>query len=765
MKKRIYILLLLITVQGWAQVDFSNSWEDFFSYNNVKDFVKTDNEIYAISDNAFFTYNISDDKIQKMSSINGLSGQSTSSLCYSKKFQKTIIGYETGLLEIIDKNGNVFIVKDIVNFNYSGNKTINDIFEYENQIYISTSFAIIVFDLEKMQFGDTYFIGNQSTEISINQIIVFENKIYAATQNGIFVAEVSNPNLIDFNNWTPLFTGNFSAITVFNNQVYTSKGGTLYRFQNNALITVKTIPQSIINLKASENFLTLTTLRVLYVLNSNHIEELKYTTSTSNSFYFSANTAFFDNQTLYIGTNEYGILKSNISAIESFTEIHPQGPLTNYPFSIGVKDQHLWVVYGSYDQAYTPQGKRFGVSHFNSNNWVNIPYSSLNLSDLVNITFDPLVANKVYLSSWGGGMLILEDDQVVTHWNHLNSGLEKLVFSNPNYVSIRINGSAFDTQGNLWIANAWVDKRIKKYSQEGVWSAFDMSSVITNTAYGLNELIVDDLNTVWLGSRRNGVLIFNESGNRKKALTTDQNNGSLPDLNVRTLKMDKSNRLWIGTLGGLVVLYNANSVFDANSVNAEPVVFLENGIPKQLLGDEVLNTIAIDGADNKWFGTFSGGILQTNPSGTKTLQSFNTDNSPLPSNNILKIAIDNNSGKVYIATDKGILAYKSNVVAYGDSLPEVYAFPNPSTKKNNVITIDGRNGAHIPNNTNVKILDTAGHLVYETNVKEGQELYGGKVLWDKTNLAGKKVASGVYIVILTADAGNETAITKIAIIN
>ena len=53
-------------------------------------------------------------------------------------------------------------------------------------------------------------------------------------------------------------------------------------------------------------------------------------------------------------------------------------------------------------------------------------------------------------------MIIIENNEITTRWNHLNSGLEKLVISNPNYVSIRINGSQFDNLGNLWIANGWV---------------------------------------------------------------------------------------------------------------------------------------------------------------------------------------------------------------------------------------------------------------------------------------------------------------------
>jgi len=81
------------------------------------------------------------------------------------------------------------------------------------------------------------------------------------------------------------------------------------------------------------------------------------------------------------------------------------------------------------------------------------------------------------------------------------------------------------------------------------------------------------------------------------------------------------------------------------------------------------------------------------------------------------------------------------------------------------ITIDGRNGTHLPKGTNVKILDVAGNLVYETNVVEGQELQGGKVVWNKKNLAGKKVASGIYIVLLVNDDASETTTTKIAIVN
>ena len=317
----------------------------------------------------------------------------------------------------------------------------------------------------------------------------------------------------------------------------------------------------------------------------------------------------------------------------------------------------------------------------------------------------------------------------------------------------------------FWISNAWVPNRLKKLEANGNWKSFDLSSIMTNPAFGLSELVIDKSGSIWIGSRRNGALVYNESGDRKRALITEATKGSLPDLNVRTLAVDRNNRIWIGTQKGLVVYADAARLFEASIYDAQPVIVEDNGVPKKLLGDQPVNSIAIDGAQNKWFGTDTGGVLGTNPSGSETLYIFNKDNSPLPSNRVLKIKVDDSTGRVYFATDKGIVAFNSNVAPFGESLEEVYAFPNPAKKEHEFITIDGRNGTHLPKGTNVKILDTSGRLVYETNVEIGQELKGGKVIWNKINLRGKKVASGIYIVLLTSPDQSESASTKIAIIN
>lgn len=776
MKKLIFLFLCLTSSFIFSQIDYSDSWEDFYSYNNVKDFVKVDNLIYALVDNAVFTFNEDTAETKKFSSIQGLSGETTSSIYYNATFKRLVIGYQNGLVEVIDENGAITISSDIVNFSQSGVKSINHISEFGNTLYLSTSFAIVEYDIEKLEFGDTFFIGNASTSLVINKTLVLDNKIYAVTEDGVFIADVTSKLLIDFNSWQQEFVGrNFTEIAMFNNKVHVVEADKLYELNNNLLIELKDFNEDVLGLKSSDANLSIALSKSVFILNSSYNQVIVF--NTTPDFDYTTNTAFFENDIVYIATKEFGILKTDIGQSTVYNEIYPEGPLSNDIFSIDVLNNNLWVVFGGYDATYTSILKRQGFSHFNGENWINTPFDpDFPVIDLNYVSIDPNAENRVYISSFGdtgslnsvstGGMLVVEDDEIKTFYNHLNSGLEDLLPTQLNRVSIRISGTSFDKDGNLWVSNIHKERELKKFSPTtGQWSSFDLSSLKLDKKSGLSEIAVDNNNTVWMGTRRNGVYVYNENGDRKKALITTPNLGNLPDTDVKTIAIDKSNRVWLGTRNGMVVYRNASGVFDAEVLNAEPVVIEENGVGERLLGDQNINSIVIDGADNKWFGTDNGGVVYTNPSGTNTIATFSKENSPLPSNRILKIRVDKSNGKVYFATDKGIVVYNSKVATFGDVLGEVYAYPNPALKNHDIITIDGRNGTHLPKGTNVKIVDVVGNLVYETNVVEGQELQGGKVVWNKKNLAGNKVVSGVYIVLLSSDDGSENKTAKIAIVN
>ena len=775
MKKLFLLYFLLFSILFSAQTDYSDSWEDFYSYNNVKDFIKVDAIIYALSDNAVFTYNTDSKEINKISSVQGLSGETTTAIHYSARNKRLVIGYENGLIEVIEEDGSITISSDIINFSQSGEKSINHISEFNNKLYLSTPFAVVVYDIKKLEFGDTYFIGENSASIKINATTIHNDSLYAVTENGIFAAEISSDLLIDSNLWDSYFSGrNFSKIIVFNEELLVTEGTKLYLFNGMNLVEPISFTQPIVDVKSSSSHLAITLSTAAIMLNLEMEEVFEF--SPNSEFNFTLNTSFFEENTVFLGTKETGILTAVKEVPNTYSEIHPEGPLSNDVFSITAQNNKLWVVYGGYNETFTPMNIRKGYSYFNGESWLNEHFNENLPNDLVHVTIDPKNENRVYMSALGvsndvstkptGGLLVVEDTVLVETYNHLNSSFSPIVVSLPA-INIRVSGSVFDRSGALWATNYETAEELVKFSASGQWSSISLKSVQSNAAAGLTEIVVDRNNSIWIGSRRNGVYVYNENGDRKKALITAPNSGNLPDLNVRTIAIDANNRVWIGTQSGLVVYGNASGVFDDKTPNASSIVINgdENGFGERLLGDQTINSIAIDGADNKWFGTDKGGALYTNPSGQTTLANFSKQNSPLPSNRILKIKSDERSGKVYFATTKGIVAYNSKVAPFGENLGAVYAYPNPALKSHEIITIDGRNGTHLPKGTNVKIIDIAGNLVYETNVVEGQQLKGGKVVWDKRNLAGKKVASGIYIVLLSNDDASETSVTKIAIVN
>ena len=124
------------------------------------------------------------------------------------------------------------------------------------------------------------------------------------------------------------------------------------------------------------------------------------------------------------------------------------------------------------------------------------------------------------------------------------------------------------------------------------------------------------------------------------------------------------------------------------------------------------------------------------------------------SDNIKSLAIDNQTGQLYIGTENGIIAYRSDMTEGKEDYQEVYAYPNPvRPEQADRVTITG-----LMSDSNVKITDIAGHLVFQTRS------LGGQVSWNCRGSNGERVASGVYLVLAATPEGKESVVTKIIVI-
>ncbi|MFI1744909.1 type IX secretion system anionic LPS delivery protein PorZ [Thalassobellus sediminis] len=782
MLKRLLILFVYIFPLLQFAQDYSALWEGYFSYYNIKDVVKGNSKIYAAADNAIFSLDTQTNNIEELSTINGLSGESISTIYYSDVYELLVIGYENGLIEIaFDNEDDILTVVDIIEKPTipETDKRINHFNAYDNVVYVSTNYGISVFNLERLEFGDTYFIGNGGSQMQVKQTTIHNGEIYAACfgGNGIRKASISNPNLIDYQNWQTIISGDFLAIETSANKLYTIRTNRkIYEVVNDALTELFLYADIPVELQSVDNNLIVTTNNTAFIYDAsfNLISEALIDPSFSTKF----NSASIDSEYLYIGTKDFGILKTLLASPVLYEEIHPDGPLLNIPFSIEAEPDGLWVTFGEYDLFYNPYPLNSrGFSHLKDEVWINNAYREVfEAKNLNKIAINPFNTSQVYISSFFSGLLEVNEDIPSMLYNESNSGLESLVLpNNPNYIDLRVGASAFDNDGILWTMTSLIDSPLKAYNPtSNQWSSFDFTNIIVdgfaNGNLGFSDIVIDNDQIKWIASYKYGLIGFNQRGSTQFIKNISKEDENMPTEFVTALALDKRNQLWIGTFRGLRILYNTSNFFEDDNVQVEEVIIEEDGVAKELLFQQFITDIEVDGSNNKWIATADAGIFYFSSDGQNTIFHFTKDNSPLPSNEINDVSIDNTKGTVYIATSRGLVSFSAGGSSTFENLQSAFAYPNPVRPNFNIVE-EKVKIKDISENVNIKITDIEGNLVAEAQSRINQryrgynlEIDGGTAFWNGKNLANNLVASGVYLVMLSDLDTFETKVLKLMVV-
>lgn len=764
--KKYFLLFALALLPISALSQAYPGWKGYFSYTEIKDLAQSATKFYAASENALFSKDLGTNIIRTTNTIDGLSSETISALYHSPATGKTIIGYENGLINVINADGSIVKVVDIINKQLPPNiKRVNHFMEYEGIVYISCDFGISQYELATLQFGDTYYIGTGPTEIVVKQTAVFNGFIYAATQDyGIKRADVNDPNLIDANQWTQVNSGNWAAIETFGTElVAVTATGQLNRYNGAAFAAFASLPEAPKDLRAAEGYLIATTASktTLYNQTLGMVAQVFNYNIPDVSTQFTCATVI--GQNLYIGTLQHGVFVTQVSSPLTFENITPDGPIKNNIFSLNTQTDNLWVTYGDYDFYYNPDPLLYlGISKYAADGWTNLDYDDVHASgkdanDLVRMTFNPNNPNEFYVSSFHSGLLKFENEALTAQYDQTNSGLESLVAPGaPQYVSVRIEQSAYDRNGNLWMTNAKVEEGLKVLKPNGTWQGYDMTPIQEDFfADNFGRMVIDKNGTKWIATYGSGVVAFNENAPQMhKKIMNGSEAGGLPSRDTRSLAIDKRNQLWIGTQRGLRVLSSVDRFNTDEQMTANPIIIPDGEDFAELLYEQTVMDIAVDGANNKWIGTADSGIFMVSPNGQETIHNFRTTNSPLPSNSINDIEINGKTGEVYIATQKGLVSFKGVNTDPSDNLANVIVYPNPVRPEySGTVKI-----ANLMDNANIKIADIAGNLVYEA-VSEG-----GTIEWDTTAFGKYRVASGVYMIFISSEDGAETKVKKVMVI-
>ena len=775
MKKIVTILFTIFFASAYAQQN-NQLWGSYYSYNNIVDIAQSPNRVYGAADYAMFYQNLASNELKTITSVDGLKAETITCAYHSPTYNKTLVGNSNGLLLVINPDNTIVSRVDIIEETtvQANKKRINHIFEHEGKAYISTDFGIAVFNLATSEFGDTFYLGPNGAEVSVKQSAVHNGYLYAACGDnaGLRRGALTNPNLNDFSQWQQYVPGNWRYVVNHEGTLLIVDFTNIFRVDNsgNALF-VGGAGGEVLDFRSSGGYLISTVVNNIKLYNAQLQQQATINIIPGETTPTPFSCATVVNDRLFIGTQGKGVFTTFLSTL-SFSNITPNGPQRSNIFSLEKTNNALWAVFGGYSVYYEPDYSEHGISKLTDKGWITIPYTEIldknegqPVNSLSDIVAKPSNQEEVYAASFHSGLVKVVGDEVQEVYNQSNTnnngseGLQSLIIPTtpPNppstYRSTRINGLTYDQEGNLWMTNSRIDKPLKVMKPNGSWQSYSFEDAMPNTFDGeYGKMAIDKNGTKWVPSINAGLIAFNEKYNNRLAVIGTENN--MPSIYARCVAIDNRNQLWIGTDRGLRVLRGVDRFLTDEDIDVNEIIIIDDGLAQELMYEQFITDIKVDGANNKWIGTSTAGAFLVSPDGQQTLFHFTKTNSPLPSNTINDIEIDPATGEVFFATDKGMVSYQGTSTKASDDLSKVYVFPNPVRPGfEGDVNISG-----LIDKANVKITDIEGNLVYETTSE------GGTVLWNQRAFGKHKVASGVYMIFIASEDGAETKVKKVMIV-
>ena len=754
------LLLLVLRAAGQNTLPPIGSWREHLPYGSTIDVTASPNKVYAATPYSLFTVDRTTKEVERRSKISGLSEVGISTIQFDIPSNKLFIGYTNSNIDVLTTTG-IKNIPELKRESITGDKTIYHFYPAGERCYVSTGIGVVVLNTERYEISDTWLIGAAGGYVKTYMVTADNNHFYAATEEGLKRVARTAANPADFRAWQRVMvTGSTAPVKGVVNQ-----GGRIVAQQNDSLFALGdggwqllyANGQPIVSINESEGKLLVSQAdgpgpAQVAALNAD---------GTTARVLAQPGVIAFPRKAIALGA-DYWVADQYTALSHWFGNTNETFRL-NSPEDIAtgqllVQNNTFYTAAGSINGSWNYLYNRSGVYQFREGAWTNYNgFRYLQLADMldfITVAVDPR-DETLWAGSFGGGLLHVKGPNNFEVFKE-NSPIGPAIGDPTSY---RVSGLAFDWDNNLWISNYGSAVYLHVRKADGTWRSFTAPFALPANEVG--ALLVDDANQVWMVSPKGGgLLVLNHGGtldnpanDRWKFFRGGAGNGNLPSSDVLSIAKDRSGYLWVGTSDGVGVIQCATEVFSAPCEAILPIA-VQGGFANYLFKGEEVRSIAVDGADRKWIATRNG-VFLVNPDGDKLLAHFNEDNSPLFSNDVRSIAIDPATGEVYFATARGILSFRGTATEPETTNDNLLVYPNPVPPNyGGTIAIRG-----LATNSFVKITELNGRLVYQAKA------LGGQAVWNGRDYTGKRIASGIYLVLVTDGEGKERAAGKIVFIS
>lgn len=781
MQRILYAILLLSSTTALAQSPIG-TWRDHLPYLRMIDVVEAGQLVYATTANGVFSYNYITGEVDRVNKTNQLSDVDIRGLAWNEQLRMLVIHYGNGNIDLL-QNGRGFNLGDIKRSSILGNKAVNRVHCEGTTAYLACGFGIVVLDLQRREVKETWLIGPGGSQVQVNGLAFTADSIYAATATGLFTASRSEPNLAAFTNWRKrtdmgeaMANGPFHLAVAFEGRpIITYKGpatesDTILLLNSNN--TWDRLPelygQRINDMRVSASG------QNMVVAMSYDCRSYGLGMQFASQYYNYSGLNMEPSRAIYsaggfvwVADRQFGLGKAIGGDVGSV--ISPNGPLNAGTYRLDAKGGSVFVATTAPSGNWGNNFSKEGVHHYANGEWrTDTPFNNSLLAggnnfggavnDIVAVVVDPRDPNHAYAGSWDDGLVEFRDRQPIAIHNETNSSLG--IVTNDGSGKVNVGGLTYDANGNLWITNAWAAKPLSVLTRSGQWQSFTPGSLLNGNLL-LADIIAARNGLKWIvRPRGNSLIVFNDKGtvtdasdDQWKLINNTPGTGGLPAPDVYCVAEDNDGQVWVGTSRGIAVFYNPSDLFTDSPSDAQQILIEQDGNVQILLETEFVSCIAVDGANRKWIGTQTGGAFLVSTDGRTQIHHFTDANSPLPSNTINDITIDGNTGEVFFGTDRGIVGYRSDAIDASAEATCAKVFPNPVREGyTGPVAIDG-----LAANSEVKITDVSGNLVFRTTS------LGGQAIWNGADMSGNRVATGVYLIFASDREGLFKCNTKVLV--
>jgi len=779
---RVFLFLFCLRVCSVFSQVGPRTWQDHLGINSCNAVTKNGATVYASNYNGLIRFDEQELSVEPLNKINGLSDIGVRLLRTNPYNNKVLVIYDNSNIDVIDANRNLVNYPNIKLKSLNGKKIINEVTFDKQFAYLSTGFGIVVFDTDKLEVKDTYIIGPNASYLEILQLALNDTLIFAATPTGMYRAKRASA-LNNYKNWQndtlTLPKGIFCGVqnvggniiscycpstidpaNAGKDSVYTYTNGSWKKYPPLASIskTIRKMGATYNNLFSYFDPIGLqvreATTGELVQHITNYNGEIDY--GTLRDSYIGKD--YSGNVTYWLADARFGLNRFYQYYDPTFT-IKRNGMNKSTVSNIDIYKGKVIVSPSLINNAGTGNYSQEGLNVLRGNDWSYLKVTEDAgevVQDITSVLIDRLDTSKTWACSWYYGVVQFKNNSPVRP--SLTTASTNSILPTYNGEP-RCSGLSSDAVGNIWFASSDNRTYLNVIKKGGGYMNFTFQ-----TGRGFTrKTFVDKNNYVWiLHERDGGLTVFNHKNFSApqldvnyKWLSNTVGSGNLESNSVYSIAEDQDGKIWIGTGEGISVIYNPTAIFSGGDYDAQPIKIVQDGNVELLLGKEIVNSIKVDGANNKWCGTQSGGIYCFSPDGLVQLYHFTKENSPLYSNTIIDINYNEATGDIFIATDMGLQSFRGIVLAGEKTYSNVYAYPNP-VKPNYQGTVLIRG---LVDESIVKITDESGNMVWETKST------GGQIEWPVTTFANNRVTAGVYVVYASTTTGELKAVTKVLVVN